>query len=160
MRYEFFVLRDPLSDRDRFAILWRDTIPIGAHLWSVEDMQRVFQAHFKTLTFVSEEQIRGQLADMGLPHDDIEDQIDRARKLRTSHEQTTWERTTQAGYRNQYAQEVIRKTAVAGTLPDQRVYVLQCGHCGHAYGANGCDIHVRQCPACQGGPPGLPPDIA
>jgi hypothetical protein len=27
--------------------------------------------------------------------------------------------------------------------------------CGHRYGANGSDFHIRKCPNCQGGAPGL-----
>jgi hypothetical protein len=37
----------------------------------------------------------------------------------------------------------------------QSVYVLRCSHCGHLYGANGSDIHLRKCPMHQGGAPGL-----
>jgi hypothetical protein len=37
----------------------------------------------------------------------------------------------------------------------QYVYVLQCSICGYEYGANGSDIHLRRCPSCQGGQPGL-----
>ncbi|MCK5284388.1 MAG: hypothetical protein KAJ86_02235 [Alphaproteobacteria bacterium] len=32
---------------------------------------------------------------------------------------------------------------------------LRCLTCGHEYGANGCDIHIRKCPECQGGAKGL-----
>jgi hypothetical protein len=38
---------------------------------------------------------------------------------------------------------------------NQRVYVLSCGECGHAYGANGSYIWLRRCPACQSGALGL-----
>ena len=35
----------------------------------------------------------------------------------------------------------------------QTVYKLECLCCGHVYGANGCDVHLRRCPnpECQGG---------
>lgn len=51
---------------------------------------------------------------------------------------------------------MIRKTRLAGTLHNQRVYVLRCNGCGHEYGADGCDIHLRRCPICEGGVPGQP----
>jgi len=81
MRNDFFVVMAPDTDSERFAILWRDTNPVGPHLWSLAEMQRVFLAYFRTLTFVAEPQIRADLAKMGLPADDIEDQIDRARRM-------------------------------------------------------------------------------
>ena len=34
------------------------------------------------------------------------------------------------------------------------IYVLSCGACQHEYGANGSDIWLRRCPACEGGRPG------
>jgi hypothetical protein len=155
MRSDFFVVKDPDAASERFAILWRDTIPIGPQLWSLAEMRRVFLALFRSLTFVSEPQIRADLANLGLSADDIEDQIDRARRMVTSWDQTTWEQTTRVGYRNQHAQEVIRKTTADGTVPGQRIFVLRCSECGCVYGTNGCDIHLRRCPSCQDGPSGL-----
>lgn len=64
--------------------------------------------------------------------------------------------TTTIGYRNRNWQIVRRATGLAGTDHLQKVYELECGHCGHVYGANGSDIHGRLCPNCQGGRPGLP----
>jgi hypothetical protein len=64
--------------------------------------------------------------------------------------------TTTIGYRNRNWQIVRRATGLAGTDHLQKVYELECGHCGHVYGANGSDIHLRLCPRCQGGRPGLP----
>ena len=148
MRSDFFVVKAPDADSERFAILWRDTIPIGAHLWSPVEAQKVFLAYFRSLTFVSEPQIRADLAKLGLPADDIEDQIDRARRLVTIRDEVTWEQTTKVGYRNEHGQEVIGKTTAVGTVPGQRVFVLRCTECGSVYEANGCDIHLRQCPSC------------
>jgi hypothetical protein len=65
-------------------------------------------------------------------------------------------RTTEPGYENRNGQTVIRSTGMAGTDYGQYVYVLRCGSCGNEYGANGSDIHIRRCPVCQGGRPGLP----
>lgn len=63
--------------------------------------------------------------------------------------------TTELGYVNRNAQEVIRKTDEPGTDHMQKIYVLRCHPCGSEYGANGSDIHIRRCPACDGGRPGL-----
>lgn len=63
--------------------------------------------------------------------------------------------TTDIGYENVNRQKVVRATMLEGNLPGQRVYVLKCGKCDHQYGANGCDIHIRRCPMCDGGQPGL-----
>ena len=63
--------------------------------------------------------------------------------------------TTQPGYINRNGQGVVRPTGLAGNDHLQKVYVLRCGDCGATYGANGSDIHLRRCPKCQGGAPGL-----
>lgn len=34
-------------------------------------------------------------------------------------------------------------------------WVLRCLECSYEYGANGCDVHIRKCPKCQGGQPSL-----
>ena len=158
MGYDFFVVSTPVADGERFAIIRRNEIPARPLFWSSpEDRLRGFALWLRTATFVTEDDIRALLAGLGLPSDDVEDQIERARMMHTSKEQLTWERTTTVGYRNNRRQEVLRKTALAGNLADQRVYVLRCGDCGHEYGANGCEIHDRRCPHCQDGPPGVRP---
>jgi hypothetical protein len=63
--------------------------------------------------------------------------------------------TTEPGHKNRNGQVTIRATGLAGTDHGQIVYVLRCSSCGNEYGANGSDIHLRRCPACQGGRPGL-----
>ena len=65
------------------------------------------------------------------------------------------ERTTDVGYENLNEQTVVHATNMEGNLPGQKVYVLKCLRCGATYGANGCDIHLRRCPACMGGQPGV-----
>jgi hypothetical protein len=62
--------------------------------------------------------------------------------------------TTTVGFRNPNRQTVLRKTNQLGDA-GQHVYVLLCGDCGLQYGANGFDIHLRKCPSCMGGQPGL-----
>jgi hypothetical protein len=64
--------------------------------------------------------------------------------------------TTETGYLNLNGQVVIRDTGVPGTDKFQRIYQLACSKCGHNYGANGSDCHLRLCPKCQGGAQGLP----
>jgi hypothetical protein len=156
MRHDVFVLCTPVAEGERFAIVRPDTMPFGPFVWSIpEDRSLGLARWLQTATFVTEDELRAQLAGMGLPSDDVEDQIERARRIHTGKETLIWERTTRVGYRNDRQQEVLRKTNLAGTLPDQRVYVLRCGDCGHEYGANGCEIHDRRCPRCQGGPDGL-----
>ena len=68
---------------------------------------------------------------------------------------TSERNTTTVGFRNTNGQTVLRRTSLSGNTPGQHVYVLMCGHCSHEYGANGFDIHLRKCPSCMGGQPGL-----
>ena len=63
--------------------------------------------------------------------------------------------TTTVGYTNPRGQRVVSATELKGTDHNSRVYELQCGSCGLRYGANGADIHIRKCPKCQDGRPGL-----
>jgi hypothetical protein len=63
--------------------------------------------------------------------------------------------TTVPGFVNRNKQVVIRSTGLPGTDHLQTVYQLGCSACGHVYGANGSDIHLRLCPTCQGGATGL-----
>ncbi len=65
-------------------------------------------------------------------------------------------KTAQPGFVNRNRQVVIRNTGLPGTDYGQSVYQLGCADCGHVFGANGSDIHLRLCPKCQGGAPGLP----
>jgi len=157
MRSDFFVVSTPAADGERFAILRPEEMPFGPFLWSgsLDDLRRAFDRCLQTAALLTEESLRAQLAEIGLPSDAVEDQIERARNMHASNEQLVWERTTSIAYRNDRGQEVIRKTMLAGTLPYQKVYVLRCGDCGHEYGANGCEVHARRCPQCQGGSPGL-----
>ena len=53
-----------------------------------------------------------------------------------------------------HRQKVIRNTGRRGSHPYATVYELECQECGETYGANGCDIHLRKCPYCQGGKEG------
>ena len=64
--------------------------------------------------------------------------------------------STRPGFVNHRGQVVIRKTDLPGTDYGQVVYQLGCSICGHVYGANGSDIHLRRCPLHDRGAPGLP----
>ena len=58
---------------------------------------------------------------------------------------------------NSRQQLVIGNTQLRSTTRDnQRVWEIECQHCKFRYGANGCDLHERKCPNCQGGKPGEP----
>ena len=72
--------------------------------------------------------------------------------------------TTDPGYVNRNGQMVVRKTDRSGNDHNQYIYEMECtrAECRgrrdgapFRYGANGSDIHLRLCPACQGGAPGL-----
>ena len=61
----------------------------------------------------------------------------------------------QVGHVNLNRQKLVAKTLLAGTDYNQKVWHLACEVCGLDYGANGSDFHIRKCPACQNGCPGL-----
>lgn len=61
--------------------------------------------------------------------------------------------TTKIGFLNSNGQINIRPLGLPGTDHGQSLYQLACTHCGHNYAANGSDIHLRKCPACQNGRP-------
>ena len=63
--------------------------------------------------------------------------------------------TTEIGFINRNRQKNHGTRGRAGNDHLQVSYKLECLNCGHCYGANGTDIHLRKCPACQGGAPGL-----
>ena len=60
---------------------------------------------------------------------------------------------------NPNQQVFVARTALDGTNHNQKVWHLQCKVCGTEYGANGSDFHIRRCPSCQGGRPGLPLEV-
>lgn len=63
--------------------------------------------------------------------------------------------SVQIGFLNPHSQICTGHRGKAGTDHLQLVYRVECGLCGHVYGANGSDMHERRCPACQNGAPGL-----
>ena len=63
--------------------------------------------------------------------------------------------TTAPGFVNQNRQRTVARTGFpSASFAGQIIYKMACGHCREEYGANGCDIHSRLCPKCQGGVPG------
>lgn len=65
-------------------------------------------------------------------------------------------KTTKIDYINKNNQKNCGTTGIEGTDHMQRAYKMECIKCGHVYGANGTDIHLRKCPKCQNGKPGIP----
>lgn len=63
--------------------------------------------------------------------------------------------TTQKGFINPNGQRCSGTLSVPGTDHEQYVYKMECENCGFVYGANGTDVHLRKCPECQDGRPGI-----
>ena len=60
------------------------------------------------------------------------------------------------GDSNPNGQVLIRKTTQPSpTFSGQNIWEMECKDCKHTYGANGCDVHHRRCPNCQGGNDGF-----
>lgn len=64
---------------------------------------------------------------------------------------------SEVGDINKNNQQLVRKTMVAGTDHNAKIWVVRCVHCGNEYGANNTDFWERKCPnmLCQKGAPGL-----
>lgn len=61
------------------------------------------------------------------------------------------------GEKNRRGQVLIQKTEMPSTTHDYaRIWRMRCSMCGHEYGSNSCDAHIRRCPRCDGGAPGEP----
>ncbi len=63
----------------------------------------------------------------------------------------------EAGERNMYHQELVRKTNERGNHRFAKLWILRCGEpgCGRLYEANSCDFHNRRCPDHGGRGPSL-----
>lgn len=59
------------------------------------------------------------------------------------------------GYVNRNGQKCCGHCGVAGTDHEQYAYKSECTLRGYVYGANGSDMHLRLCPECQNGAPGI-----
>jgi len=156
MPSDLIVVSVPKAEGERFAILRRSAPPFSPLEWSSPlDWWRAIREYVESAAVLREDELRTELAGLGLIGAAADGQIQRARNMHAANNETLWEQTTRLGYRNRHGQEVIQKTKLAGTVPDQRIYVLRCRTCGCEYGANGSEIHDRGCPGCQSGPPGL-----
>ena len=58
-------------------------------------------------------------------------------------------KTTDAGYINKNNQKNLGFKGISETHYNQRFFEMECLDCGHRYPANGCDVWLRKCPACQ-----------
>jgi hypothetical protein len=155
---QFVVLSFERPEGERFAIFrpneWlQSASPIQwgsptAHLAAMEEFVR-------SLELLTEDILRARLHEMGLAGDDVTHQIVKARNMRQMNMGVSWERVTDAGYRNEEGQVVVARTPRSGGEPEQRVFVMRCSVCSHEYGTYGAEIPHRRCPNCQDGPPGL-----
>ena len=58
---------------------------------------------------------------------------------------------------NANRQRFLAPTGRRGTThPFATIWRMRCEKCGHEYGSNSCDAHIRRCPAHAGGKPGEP----
>jgi len=148
-----------VSPDGRYAIVSRERMmaDVGP-MSSVEDTLQSMARVMSSVAWLTEPQVRTQLAQFGLSDPAIDEQLAQAaRKLAVMTSQpTVMERITKVGYRNADGQEVLRRTE--RERDGQRVFVMRCTVCGHEYGAYGCDADIRRCPACQDGSPALPTD--
>lgn len=58
-------------------------------------------------------------------------------------------KTTEAGYINKNNQRNLGYIGISQTHYNQKFFRMECLDCGHIYEANGCDVWLRKCPACQ-----------
>lgn len=59
--------------------------------------------------------------------------------------------TLDVGYINKNNQKNLGCRGISETHYNQRFFEMECLNCGHRYMANGCDVWLRRCPACQAG---------
>ena len=57
-------------------------------------------------------------------------------------------KTTDAGYINKNNQKNLGYRGPSETHVSAKFYEMECLDCGHRYMANGCDVWLRKCPAC------------
>lgn len=162
---DFVVVPVPSAGEERFIIIetqvmMSDFARSLAETSTTKERMAAIGQHFRTRALLSEEEVRAELVKWELPEVEVDEQIARARRTRqlttdVDSRSFVFERITRIGYCNDDEQEVVRKTTRSGP-GSQRVFVMRCRVCGHEYGAFGCDIHIRRCPKCQDGLPGLP----
>ena len=57
--------------------------------------------------------------------------------------------TVKKGYENRNRQKCHGHRGRPGIAIAQNAYKMECLVCGYIYGANGFDVHRRQCPRCR-----------
>lgn len=127
---------------------------------ALDTMRRVLQAAdameaASHVAALRDEILRTRMADQGKPGVPASQAPVALQRSPVKRPRNRSQKTTEPGYRNRNGQVVVRKTDLPGTDHMQRIYVLRCDACSHEYGANGSDIHLRRCPACGAGAPGL-----
>jgi len=155
---EFVVLSFERPEGERFAIFRRDDWfrSTSPSQWrSPVTMMDAMEQFVRSLELMTEDGLRTRLHDMGLAGDAVANHIVKARNMRQMNQGALWERVTDVGYRNEDGQEVVARTDRMAGDPEQRVFVMECGVCGHRYGTYGAEIPHRCCPQCQDGPAGL-----
>ena len=69
-------------------------------------------------------------------------------------EEWTWQNgdgpSVQIGYINPNGQRCCGHRGVPGNDHLQFAHKVECEHCGHVYGANGSDLHLRKCSRVSG----------
>jgi hypothetical protein len=158
---ELTVVPVKTADGERFRLVRLYEYLKRDHPWAVRSTMWDMHEHITSLPLVTEAEARAALAASGLSADAVEAQFARGRRMIAALREArpgdfVIESPTAVGHRNRHGQVVIRKTDTPGTLPLERVYVLQCEYCEYEYGTNGCDVHSRKCPQCQHGREGLP----
>lgn len=58
-------------------------------------------------------------------------------------------KTLDIGYINKNNQKNLGYRGKSETHYNQKAFEMECLDCGHKYLANGCDVWLRKCPACQ-----------
>jgi hypothetical protein len=155
----FVVLSFERPEGERFAIFrpdeWLRSDAVSQ--WAtIRDRVVAMEQFVRSLELLTEDTLRTRLQEIGLAGDAATGHIVKARNIRVMNRGGSWEVVTAPGYRNDDGQEVVAKTPRTGGEPEQRVFVMRCTVCGHAYGTYGAEIPHRCCPKCQDGPPGLP----
>ena len=154
MRSDVLVIRRPVLTAERFAVIEAAAAllpPAGWH--SLDEFMTAsldsFREQLQHAEFVDEIDLRTRLAARGFSVEEVDWQIRRARNIaKLAAVPTTVARTTRIGYRNEFDQVVIGKTAATGDRPFERIFLLRCDRCGHEHGAAGSEIHRRSCPVC------------
>ena len=156
------VLLVPSPDGERFVVAEMDVflahfLRAFANTSTTGERLDAMLEHLRAYPVLDAAAVRERLRARGMTGDEADRWIARARRMTTMAGSATvaFERITRIGYTNTDAQAIVARTD--SFRPDgQRVFVMRCGACGHEYGSYGCDAHIRTCPTCQDGQPGLP----